>query len=341
ETTTVEGAAVLAALDGPEWERFQDEGVRYVRRFIPGLGLEWQAVFGTGDRDEVMRRCDRDGIEAEWTGAVLTTRTRRAAIIGDGQDRRAWFAQILHWHPYCLEPSARRRLVAEFGDELPRNCTYGDGSPIADDTVAALIGVSRKLEFRVDWQVGDLALLNNARVAHGRRPYRGDRNIIVALGDPASLAASRAASSGLRWSRVPQAHSLDQSSTPQARSANDASSPRRAARRSGSSAITRMRSKKVPMGATIGAAAATNEASEDGAAPNSARILVVASYSATSAGSRNSDTSYSPGVPGGTMRHTRWMAWTRLVKSSSPTRSASSASVSSATAGAPATGRTA
>ena len=189
ETTIVDGAAVLAALDGPEWERFQDEGVRYVRRFIPGLGLEWQAVFGTGDRDEVMRRCDRDGIEAEWTGAVLTTRTRRAAIIGDGQDRRAWFAQILHWHPYCLEPSARRRLVAEFGDELPRNCTYGDGSPIADDTVAALIGVSRKLEFRVDWQVGDLALLNNARVAHGRRPYRGDRNIMVALGDPASWPA--------------------------------------------------------------------------------------------------------------------------------------------------------
>src|ERR1039458_7312517 len=216
ETTIVDGAAVLAALDGPEWERFQDEGVRYVRRFIPGLGLEWQAVFGTGDRDEVMRRCDRDGIEAEWTGAVLTTRTRRAAIIGDGQDRRAgvaprlhphplslraragaggrgpgavltprtrraaiigdgqdrraWFAQILHWHPYCLEPSARRRLVAEFGDELPRNCTYGDGSPIADDTVAALIGVSRKLEFRVDWQGGDLALLNNARGAHGQRP---------------------------------------------------------------------------------------------------------------------------------------------------------------------------
>jgi hypothetical protein len=189
ETTIVDGAAVLAALDGPEWERFQDEGVRYVRRFIPGLGLQWQAVFGTGDRDEVMRRCDRDGIEAEWNGAVLTTRTRRAAIIGDGQNRRAWFAQVLHWHPYCLEPSARRRLVADFGDELPRNCTYGDGSPIADDTIAALIGVSRKLEFRVDWQVGDLVLLNNARAAHGRRPYRGDRNIMVALGDPASWPA--------------------------------------------------------------------------------------------------------------------------------------------------------
>src|ERR1019366_4679059 len=142
ETTIVDGAAVLAALDGPEWERFQDEGVRYVRRFIPGLGLEWQGVV----------RAD-------------------PAL------------------PYCLEPSARRRLVAEFGDELPRNCTYGDGSPIADDTVAALIGVSRKLEFRVDWQVGDLALLNNARVAHGRRPYRGDRNIMVALGDPASSPA--------------------------------------------------------------------------------------------------------------------------------------------------------
>ncbi len=76
--------------------------------------------------------------------------------------------------------------MAEFGDDLPRNCTYGDGSPIADSTVAALIEASRKREFGVDWQPGDLVLLNNARVAHGRRPYRGVRNIMVALGDPAT-----------------------------------------------------------------------------------------------------------------------------------------------------------
>jgi amino acid adenylation domain-containing protein len=186
ETTIVDGAAVLAALDGPEWDRFGDEGVCYVRRFIPGLGLGWQAVFGTGDRGEVLRRCDRDGIEADWDGEVLTTRARRDAIIGDRRGRRAWFAQILHWHPSCLDPGARRRLVAEFGTELPRNCTYGDGSPIADDTVTALIEVSRKREFAVSWQPGDLALLDNARVAHGRRAYRGERSIMVALGDPAS-----------------------------------------------------------------------------------------------------------------------------------------------------------
>jgi hypothetical protein len=78
---------------------------------------------------------------------------------------------------------------ARFIDKKESSLSRDNGSPIADDTVAALIGVSRKLEFRVDWQVGDLALLNNARVAHGRRPYRGDRNIMVALGDPASWPA--------------------------------------------------------------------------------------------------------------------------------------------------------
>jgi hypothetical protein len=32
-----------------------------------------------------------------------------------------------------------------------------------------------------DWQIGDVLLIDNVAVAHGRRPFTGDRRILVAM----------------------------------------------------------------------------------------------------------------------------------------------------------------
>ncbi|MFM9445922.1 TauD/TfdA family dioxygenase [Streptomyces acidiscabies] len=34
------------------------------------------------------------------------------------------------------------------------------------------------------WQRGDIMLVDNIRVAHGREPFQGDREVLVAMGDP-------------------------------------------------------------------------------------------------------------------------------------------------------------
>jgi hypothetical protein len=35
----------------------------------------------------------------------------------------------------------------------------------------------------VDWRDGDLLLIDNVLVGHGRRPYTGSRRILVAMSD--------------------------------------------------------------------------------------------------------------------------------------------------------------
>ncbi|CAM5231048.1 hypothetical protein SANTM175S_04757 [Streptomyces antimycoticus] len=35
----------------------------------------------------------------------------------------------------------------------------------------------------VDWHTGDLLLIDNMLVAHGRRPYTGTRRVLVAMSD--------------------------------------------------------------------------------------------------------------------------------------------------------------
>ncbi|MEV7124020.1 amino acid adenylation domain-containing protein [Kitasatospora griseola] len=184
ETTVVDGAVAYQGLERAARDRFEEHGVCYVRRYHPGIGLPWQTVFGTEDRNEVERQCQAKGMEFAWEDGVLTTLARRPAVLPDDRHGPLWFAQILHWHVSCLDDRMRRDLAKLFGERMPRSCTYGDGTTIPDEVVEQLVITSRRNEYAVRWQRGDLLLVDNRRAAHGRRSYEGPRGILVALGDP-------------------------------------------------------------------------------------------------------------------------------------------------------------
>ena len=161
--------------------RFATAGVRYTRRLNPRFGLSWQQVYGTNDRAEVEAHCRDTGIAFEWMDDdAITVHWQRPAIFRHPETgEEVWFNHALFFNAASLDPDVSRALSAE---AAPFETCYGDGTPIESETLAELAAAYQRTSSEFDWQAGDLLLVDNLLMAHGRRPYRGERSILVAMG---------------------------------------------------------------------------------------------------------------------------------------------------------------
>jgi alpha-ketoglutarate-dependent taurine dioxygenase len=186
ESVLVDSARVFAGIDASVRQRFTSKGVMYIRNYGTGVDLPWQAVFGTEDRGVVEERCLREKTAFEWkTGGRLRTWCVRPAVVTHPvTGEQCWFNQAQHWHLACLPLDARRALEKTCAEEdLPRNCCYGDGTPIPDEEMNHICDVYRRLEVSIPLLKTDVLVIDNLLAAHGRKPFRGERRVLAALGD--------------------------------------------------------------------------------------------------------------------------------------------------------------
>ncbi len=142
-------------------------------------------AFGTDDMDEVRHYCLRAGIriEVHSDDQVTTEQVRETVHLHPVSGEQVWFNHVAFWHPSSLCPSIRAVLDDLYSRKEYPYCTYyGDGTEIPDEHVATLREAYLAEEVRFDWEEGDILLIDNWRVAHGRKPFTGDRKIIVAMG---------------------------------------------------------------------------------------------------------------------------------------------------------------
>lgn len=164
--------------------RFIEKKVMYVRNYNYGFGLPWQEVFQTPEKAVVEEYCRQNTIEFEWKdGDCLRTRQVRPAVrVHPQTGEMVWFNHAAFFHISAREPSVRDALLANFKEEeLPYNTFYGDGTPIEPSVVTLVREAYRQEKTRFSWQQGDVLMLDNMSVAHGREPYQGERQVVVAM----------------------------------------------------------------------------------------------------------------------------------------------------------------
>ena len=107
---------------------------------------------------------------------------RHATIRHPVSGTEVWFNQSDQWHTAALDAETAAALTELFSpDELPQSVTYADGSPIPAEHVIHVRDQGLASAVDVDWRAGDLMVIDNVLVAHGRRPFTGPRRVLVAM----------------------------------------------------------------------------------------------------------------------------------------------------------------
>ncbi|MFD7841142.1 TauD/TfdA family dioxygenase [Streptomyces sp. NPDC059761] len=186
-TPLVDGVRWLAALDPEVREAFKG-GVRYTQNLHGGMGLgkSWQDTFETEDRAEVESFLEKTEAVWEWKtdGSLRVHQIRPATVKHPVTGAEVWFNQADQWHPAGLGDETAKALAQIMPEEdLPQSVSFADGTAIPADYVTQIRDRGLDNAVDVDWRTGDLLLIDNLLVGHGRRPFTGARRVLVAMCD--------------------------------------------------------------------------------------------------------------------------------------------------------------
>jgi len=166
----------------PVWaDRFRQLGVRYTT-WMPGRddagsgqGRSWRSTLGASGRADAEARLAGLGYTWIWVenDSLLATTPVLPAVRRLENGRESFFNQVI---------AAYRGWERRAGDSKPL-LTFGNGAEIPADALDALVETSLEFITPLEWQQGDIALVDNYRVMHGRYPYSGSRKreVLVCL----------------------------------------------------------------------------------------------------------------------------------------------------------------
>lgn len=195
ETHLADGRKIYKALPERLRARFEEKGIVYLQHLwdadgAPGIGKSWQETFETDDRATAEAYLRESGMDWDWTDFGIRTRAPHAAIRRHPKSgEMCWWNQADQWHrglagvktSFGADDDPRFDPATAGEETLGNHVTYGDGSEIAIEDLETVRAVSRSVEVAFPWQRGDVMLIDNILAMHGRKPYTGDRRVLVAM----------------------------------------------------------------------------------------------------------------------------------------------------------------
>ncbi|KAI5072507.1 hypothetical protein GOP47_0012613 [Adiantum capillus-veneris] len=164
-------------------QKLEDLGLLYLKvqplekdlRYISLQG--WPTVLGTSDRKEAEERAKEIfNSKVEWLpgGDMKLVTGPAKATRNFGREHNAWCNTITIFY------SGTSHKIG-ISLEHPYDVVFGDGSPLPADAVETSRKILEENSVDIPWKQGDLMILDNFSVLHGRRAYKPPRQILVTL----------------------------------------------------------------------------------------------------------------------------------------------------------------
>lgn len=160
-------------------EKFERLGVRYAHTMpaapdpLSGQGRSWRDTLDAQTSQQAQDRLTELGYDWEWRAgdSLYVTSPKLQAVRPLEGGGKAFFNQLI----------AAFRGWSDSRNEASKSVRFGDGSPIQASDMANAISIADALSYDLNWEAGDVALIDNFRVMHGRRPYSGQRRVLASL----------------------------------------------------------------------------------------------------------------------------------------------------------------
>ena len=138
-----------------------------------GMGRTWQSTLSVDSPKEAEVRLNELGYTWEWLkGNELKVTTPVLPAIRKLHDGRySFFNQLIAafkgWKDARNDPS--------------KSITFGDGSIINPNDITKISDLADTITFDLQWEDGDLAIIDNFLCMHGRRSFTGTRKVLASL----------------------------------------------------------------------------------------------------------------------------------------------------------------
>ena len=203
ETPLADMKKVLARLPLAVVQALEQKGILYHQYAPSGHNnvrfKTWQDMFSTEEKSVVEAKCAAQGVQVEWLAKDVAKLTNPGSVVSTHPETgdRVWFNQVHVFHPsmsaefrYIQRPlmacivRGYEWMLDNYPSLLPPypyGVTYGDGSAIPRAHILMVREAIWAETVKFPWQQGDVLLVDNLRLGHGRMPFKGPRKILAAL----------------------------------------------------------------------------------------------------------------------------------------------------------------
>lgn len=162
-------------------KQFENKGLKYTTHMpamndaASGQGRSWASTLNVETKQQAEKKLAALGYDWQWQtdGSLRAITPVLPAVLTLAGGKKVFYNQLI----------AAYMGWAGVREDPSRALAFGDGSAIPKEALERIAALAENYTYNLQWQDGDVALLDNKITMHGRRPYSGERKrlVLVAL----------------------------------------------------------------------------------------------------------------------------------------------------------------